>query len=80
MFSGRSRVQAREALQRGERQRRSKPFYKADKSRSLDTKSAGLGLHIVKSIVSLHDGEISVQNIDDKYTQFSVKLSRQTDE
>lgn len=55
-------------------------FYKADKSRSLDAKSAGLGLHIVKSIVSLHGGEITVQNIDDKYTQFSVKLSRQTDE
>ena len=55
-------------------------FYKADKSRGLDAKSAGLGLHIVKSIVSLHDGEITVQNIDDKYTQFSVKLYRQTDE
>ena len=55
-------------------------FYKADKSRSLDAKSAGLGLHIVKSIVSLHGGEISVQNVDDKYTQFSVKLSRQTED
>ena len=55
-------------------------FYKADKSRGLDAKSAGLGLHIVKSIVSLHGGEISVQNIDDKYTQFTVRLSRQFDD
>ena len=49
-------------------------FYKGDKSRSLDAKSAGLGLFIVKNIVELHNGEISVCNIDDKYTQFTVKL------
>ena len=49
-------------------------FYKGDKSRSLDSKSAGLGLFIVKSIVELHGGKISVSNIDNKYTQFSVSL------
>lgn len=52
-------------------------FYKGDKSRSLDSKSAGLGLFIVKNIVKLHNGEISVENADDKYTQFTVKLKKQ---
>lgn len=48
-------------------------FYKGDKSRSIDSKSAGLGLFIVKSIVTLHNGEITV-NTDDKYTRFTVRL------
>lgn len=50
-------------------------FYKGDKSRGLDAKSAGLGLFIVKSLVLLHDGDISVCNVDNKYTQFTVKLN-----
>ncbi len=49
-------------------------FYKGDKSRSLDVKSAGLGLFIVKNIVNLHGGEITVSSIYDKYTEFTVKL------
>lgn len=49
-------------------------FYKVDKSRSADAKSAGLGLFIVKNIVGLHNGDISVDVIDNKYTQFTVKL------
>lgn len=51
-------------------------FYKADKSRSMDAKSAGLGLFISKNIVELHNGEIKVRNIGDKYTEFSVKLKK----
>ncbi len=49
-------------------------FYKGDKSRSLDAKSAGLGLFIVKRLVEYHKGEISVISPDCKYTQFTVKL------
>ncbi len=49
-------------------------FFKVDKSRSLDTKSVGLGLFIVKSIVNLHGGQITVESIEGKYTQFAVKL------
>lgn len=49
-------------------------FYKGDKSRSLDSKSAGLGLFIVKNIVELHNGEISVRSEKSRYTEFSVKL------
>ncbi len=51
-------------------------FYKADKSRGLDAKSAGLGLFIVKNIVELHGGEISVSNVENKYTQFTVSLKK----
>ena len=49
-------------------------FYKGDKSRSLDAKSSGLGLFIVKSIVELHSGEITARSTDNKYTVFTVKL------
>ncbi|MCD7828261.1 MAG: HAMP domain-containing histidine kinase [Clostridiales bacterium] len=49
-------------------------FYKGDKSRSLDTKSVGLGLFIVKNITELHNGEISVNSVSGKYTEFTVKL------
>lgn len=49
-------------------------FYKGDKSRSLDAKSSGLGLFIVKNLVEFHKGEISVSSEDGKYTQFTVKL------
>ena len=47
-------------------------FYKVDKSRSLDAKSAGLGLYIVKSIVEMHGGNIKVTSIKDQYTEFLV--------
>ena len=36
-------------------------FYKIDKSRSVDKSGFGLGLHIVKSIVSYHNGDIQVK-------------------
>ena len=49
-------------------------FYKGDKSRSLDAKSSGLGLFIVKNLVEYHKGEISVISEEGKYTQFTVKL------
>lgn len=49
-------------------------FYKGDKSRGLDAKSAGLGLFIVRNIVNLHGGEITADSVYGKYTQFTVKL------
>lgn len=40
-------------------------FYKVDKSRSFDVKGVGLGLYIVKTIVNMHDGEISAVKGED---------------
>ncbi len=49
-------------------------FYKVDKSRGLDSKSFGIGLYIVKSIVDLHSGAILVNSDGVTYTEFSVSL------
>ncbi len=38
------------------------PLYKTDRSRSMDKTGAGLGLYIVKNIINLHGGEISVRS------------------
>lgn len=45
-------------------------FYKSDKSRSLNKNGAGLGLHIVKSIINYHNGEILVRSVKGQYTEF----------
>lgn len=49
-------------------------FYKTDRSRSVDKGGMGFGLYIVKTIVSLHGGYISVGSILSEYTEFEVKL------
>ena len=48
-------------------------FYKADRSRSMDKTGAGLGLYIVKNIINLHGGEISVRS-DGGETEFEFTL------
>ena len=49
-------------------------FYKADKSRSSDKKSTGLGLYIVKTIVKAHGGGITVKSKENADTEFIVTL------
>lgn len=49
-------------------------FYKVDKSRSFDTKSTGLGLYIVKTIVEMHGGKITAESAENEYTQFEFTL------
>lgn len=48
-------------------------FYKTDHSRSRDRSGAGLGLYIVKNIINLHGGDISVRS-DGGETEFSFTL------
>lgn len=49
-------------------------FYKVDKSRSYDTKGTGLGLYIVKTIINMHDGEISAKSVQGEYTEFRFTI------
>lgn len=49
-------------------------FYKVDKSRSFDTKGVGLGLYIVKTIINMHDGEITAGSSEGEYTEFAFEI------
>ncbi len=49
-------------------------FYKTDKSRSLDKNGVGLGLNIVKSILDLHGGNITVGSVLGEYTEFIIGI------
>ena len=51
-------------------------FYKGDKSRSDVKNSTGLGLYIVKTIVSAHKGKISVMSKQNRFTSFKVILPK----
>ena len=45
-------------------------FYKSDRSRSLDKSGTGLGLYIVKTLIDLHGGEITVSSREHEYCEF----------
>lgn len=49
-------------------------FYKADKSRNRAAGGSGLGLSIVKRIIDIHQGEITVQSELGKGSTFTVKM------
>lgn len=51
-------------------------FYKADKSRGLDAKGAGLGLYIVKMMVEMHSGKIWAISEDDSSAEFIFRLPK----
>ncbi|MCI8649134.1 MAG: HAMP domain-containing histidine kinase [Anaerotruncus sp.] len=51
-------------------------FYKTDKSRSRDKGGAGLGLHIVRSIINLHNGDIAVHSVEGEYCEFVFTLPK----
>ena len=49
-------------------------FYKVDKSRNRANKGKGLGLAIVRELVHMHHGEVSVESIPGEGSTFSVIL------
>ena len=49
-------------------------FYKVDKSRSYDVKSAGLGLYLCKTIMDMHNGKIYAESEKDSYARFIVEF------
>ncbi|GAB5492722.1 MAG: hypothetical protein Phog2KO_29370 [Phototrophicaceae bacterium] len=49
-------------------------FYRADKARDASKGGTGLGLTIVKKLVDLHNGDISVSSIPNKGTTFRIEL------
>ena len=52
------------------------PFYKTDKSRSMDKKGMGLGLYIAKTIMRLHGGDIYVDSRVNEFTTFTIRLPK----
>ena len=52
-------------------------FYKGDKSRSDVKDSTGIGLYIVKTIVSSHKGNISVTSKENEFTSFEINLPKE---
>lgn len=51
-------------------------FYKGDRSRSDIKNSLGLGLYLVKVIVSAHNGQVSVTSKQGEFTAFKVILPK----
>lgn len=50
------------------------PFYRADESRTQKDLSLGLGLALVREVVLIHGGEISVESKENIGTTFTVEL------
>jgi two-component system heavy metal sensor histidine kinase CusS len=50
------------------------PFFRVDKSRSRENGGVGLGLSLVWEIVTLHSGEVRVEESSEKGTTIAVKL------
>ncbi len=51
-------------------------FYKSDKSRGLDKKGVGLGLYLVKTIITAHDAVITADSEEGKYCRFTVRFPK----
>jgi signal transduction histidine kinase len=51
-------------------------FYRADKSRNRNTGGSGIGLAIVKSVVSAHGGTVDVESRLNEGSNFIIKLPK----
>lgn len=52
-------------------------FYKTDKSRSIDKKGVGLGLHIVRTIIIQNGGDIKAESEEGEFTKFIFTLNEE---
>lgn len=68
-----------EGLTERERERVFNRFYKTDSSRGKDSVGVGLGLNIVRSIISIHNGTIDVDSVLGDYTQFTFSIPKRKD-
>ncbi|MFJ5566295.1 HAMP domain-containing sensor histidine kinase [Lysinibacillus xylanilyticus] len=55
-------------------------FYKADQSRTAENGGSGLGLSIVKKIIDMHYGTITVESMPVEFTTFFVTLPLEIDQ
>ena len=53
-----------------------KRFYKADKSRSINKDGTGIGLYLVKNILSAHGKDISLNSVEGEYAEFTFMLNK----
>ena len=54
-------------------------FYKTDRSRSANKDGTGLGLYIVKTIVDIHNGNVTVSSVPNEFTEFEVVFPSDND-
>lgn len=54
-------------------------FYKTDKSRSRDKNGLGLGLYLVRTIIKLHGGEITVRSVESSFCCFQFYIPKASD-
>ena len=52
-------------------------FYKVDKSSSLDSNGAGLGLYIVKLMIEMHGGKVRAESNSEDMARFTFTLPKQ---
>lgn len=66
-----------EGIQQKELSKVFERFYKVDKSRSLDSKGAGLGLYIVKLMIEMHGGKVLAKSDSTETAEFTFTLPKQ---
>ena len=66
-----------EGIQKEELSKVFERFYKVDKSRSLDSKGAGLGLYIVKLMIEMHGGRVFAKSDSTETAEFTFSLPKQ---